>query len=94
MVADMHRTLLYGGLFMYPADSKNPNGKLRLLYEGNPMAMIVEHAGGRATDGRRDILDIQPTSLHQRIPVFCGSAEYVDLAQRFVAEDAAATAAG
>jgi fructose-1,6-bisphosphatase I len=94
MVADMHRTLLYGGLFMYPADSENPNGKLRLLYEGNPMAMIVEHAGGRATDGRRDILDIQPTSLHQRIPVFCGSAEYVDLAQRFVAEDAAATAAG
>jgi fructose-1,6-bisphosphatase I len=94
MVADMHRTLLYGGLFMYPADSKNPNGKLRLLYEGNPMAMIVEHAGGRATDGRQDLLDIQPTSLHQRIPVFCGSAEYVDLAQRFVAEDAAATAAG
>jgi fructose-1,6-bisphosphatase I len=94
MVSDMHRTLLYGGLFMYPADSKNPNGKLRLLYEGNPMAMVVEHAGGRATDGHRDLMDIQPTSLHQRTPVYFGSAEYVDLAERFVKEDAAATAAG
>jgi fructose-1,6-bisphosphatase I len=94
MVSDMHRTLLYGGLFMYPADSKNPNGKLRLLYEGNPMAMVVEHAGGRATDGHRDLMDIQPTSLHQRTPVYFGSAEYVDLAERFVKEEAAATAAG
>jgi fructose-1,6-bisphosphatase I len=94
MVSDMHRTLLYGGLFMYPADSKNPNGKLRLLYEGNPMAMVVEHAGGRATDGHRDLMDIQPTSLHQRTPVYFGSAEYVDLAERFVKEDASATAAG
>jgi fructose-1,6-bisphosphatase I len=94
MVSDMHRTILYGGLFMYPADSKNPNGKLRLLYEGNPMAMVVEHAGGRATDGHRDLMDIQPTSLHQRTPVYFGSAEYVDLAERFVKEDASATAAG
>jgi fructose-1,6-bisphosphatase I len=88
MVADLHRTLLYGGLFMYPADSTSPNGKLRLLYEGNPMAMVVEHAGGRATDGRRDILDVQPTSLHQRTPLYIGSAEYVELAQRFVGEGA------
>jgi fructose-1,6-bisphosphatase I len=94
MVSDMHRTILYGGLFMYPADSQNPNGKLRLLYEGNPMAMVVEHAGGRATDGHRDLMDIQPTSLHQRTPVYFGSAEYVDLAERFVKEEASATAAG
>jgi fructose-1,6-bisphosphatase I len=94
MVSDMHRTLLYGGLFMYPADSKNPNGKLRLLYEGNPMAMIVERAGGRATDGHRDLMDIQPTSLHQRTPVYFGSTEYVDLAERYVGEDAATAAAG
>jgi fructose-1,6-bisphosphatase I len=94
MVSDMHRTLLYGGLFMYPADRKNPNGKLRLLYEGSPMAMIVEHAGGRATDGQRALLDIEPTSLHQRTPVYVGSAEYVALAERFLAQDVAAATAG
>lgn len=91
MVSDIHRTLLYGGLFMYPPDAANPAGKLRLLYEGNPMAMVVEHAGGRATDGTRPLLDIDPTSLHQRTPVFVGTAEYVDLAERFVGEAAAAT---
>ncbi|NIP78892.1 MAG: class 1 fructose-bisphosphatase [Gemmatimonadetes bacterium] len=90
MVADLHRTLLYGGLFMYPADSKNPNGKLRLLYEGSPMAMIVEHAGGKATDGQRRLLDIEPTSLHQRTPMYVGSAAYVDLAHRFVGRQAMA----
>jgi fructose-1,6-bisphosphatase I len=88
MVADLHRTLLYGGLFMYPADAKNPNGKLRLLYEGNPMALVVEQAGGRAVDGHRDLLDIEPTSLHQRTPVYIGSTEYVELARRFVAAGA------
>jgi fructose-1,6-bisphosphatase I len=92
MVADLHRTLLYGGLFMYPADSSNPNGKLRLLYEGCPTAMIVEHAGGKATDGSRRILDIEPETLHQRTPLYIGSAEYVDLAHRFVGEDASVTA--
>ncbi|HUG39873.1 MAG TPA: class 1 fructose-bisphosphatase [Longimicrobiales bacterium] len=92
MVADLHRTLLYGGLFMYPADVNNADGKLRLLYEANPMAMIVEHAGGRATDGRRDILDIEPVRLHQRTPLYIGSKEFVDLAERFVAEDAVAAA--
>jgi fructose-1,6-bisphosphatase I len=90
MVADIHRTLLYGGLFMYPADSKNPAGKLRLLYEGNPMAMVLEHAGGRATDGHRELLDIEPPGLHQRTPVYMGSKEYVDLAERFVRQEAAA----
>jgi fructose-1,6-bisphosphatase I len=90
MVSDIHRTLLYGGLFMYPADTKNRMGKLRLLYEANPMAMVVVHAGGRAIDGHREILDLDATSLHQRTPLYIGSAEYVDLAQRFVQEDAAA----
>ena len=90
MVADLHRTLLYGGLFMYPADVKNANGKLRLLYEANPLAFIVEQAGGRATDGRGDILDIEPESLHQRTPLYIGSREFVDLAHRFVAEEAVA----
>lgn len=92
MVADLHRTLLYGGLFMYPADAKHPDGKLRLLYEACPMAMIVEQAGGRATDGRRDIMDIEPTSLHQRTPLYIGSKEHVDLAHSFIEEEAAAGA--
>lgn len=77
MVADVHRTLLYGGIFCYPADAKSPTGKLRLLYEANPMAMIVEQAGGRASSGTGRILEIQPTKLHQRVPVFLGSAEDV-----------------
>jgi fructose-1,6-bisphosphatase I len=85
-VADMHRTLLQGGLFMYPADSENPNGKLRLLYEAAPMAMIVEQAGGRASDGERDIMSIQPEALHQRTPIYMGSREFVELAETFLAE--------
>jgi fructose-1,6-bisphosphatase I len=85
-VADIHRTLLQGGLFMYPADTKSPEGKLRLLYESAPMAMIVEQAGGRASDGRRDIMSIQPESLHQRSPLYMGSKEFVELAERFLAE--------
>lgn len=92
MVADLHRTLLYGGLFMYPGDRRYPSGKLRLLYEACPTAMIVEHAGGKATDGRQRILDIEPTSLHQRTPYFVGSPEYVDLAHRFLEEEAAVEA--
>ena len=79
MVADVHRTLLYGGIFLYPSDKKNPDGKLRILYEGNPMAYILEHAGGKATcDGTNDILDVQPTSIHQRTPVVLGSPANVD----------------
>jgi len=82
MVADIHRTLLKGGVFMYPPTSKNPEGKLRLMYEGNPIAMIVEQAGGKAVTGAKgdaeSILDIQPTGIHQRTSVIIGSADEVD----------------
>ncbi|VVC44095.1 Hypothetical protein CINCED_3A025553 [Cinara cedri] len=78
MVADVHRTLKYGGIFMYPATKLSPNGKLRLLYEGNPMAYIMEEAGGVASNGKIPILDIQPTALHQRTPVFMGSKDDVN----------------
>jgi len=84
MVGDLHRTLLYGGIFLYPADSKSPNGKLRILYEANPMAFIIEQAGGRASDGRKRILDLQPKQLHQRTPLFIGSEEDVHQAEQFV----------
>jgi fructose-1,6-bisphosphatase I len=84
MVADIHRTLLRGGIFVYPPDVKNSKGKLRLLYEASPMAFIVEAAGGAASDGKNRILDIQPTELHQRTPVFIGSSEDVADALRFV----------
>ncbi len=83
-VADVHRLLHYGGIFMYPADSANPTGKLRLMYEVNPLAFLVEQAGGRASDGYRRILDIQPESLHQRVPVFMGSPEDVAEAEAFL----------
>jgi len=80
MVADVHRILTRGGLFMYPRDNREPDkaGKLRLMYEANPMSFIIEQAGGAATDGVQRILDIQPTSLHQRVPVFLGSKEEVE----------------
>lgn len=94
MVADMHRTLLYGGIFMYPADAKNPKGKLRLLYEAAPFALICEQAGGMATDGERNILDIVPTELHERTPVYMGSREYVQLAHEFLAGERQAVGAG
>jgi fructose-1,6-bisphosphatase I len=84
LVGDIQRTLLYGGIFMYPADSKNPHGKLRLMYEGNPMAFLMEQAGGRATDGARRILDIHPTSLHERVPMFVGSTEDVLMVEQFL----------
>jgi fructose-1,6-bisphosphatase I len=87
LVADVHRILLQGGLFMYPADRRNPEGKLRLLYEMAPMALIVEQAGGRASDGRRSLLDIQPQALHQRTPAYLGSREFVDLAERYLSSD-------
>lgn len=85
LVADFHRNLLYGGLFMYPADDRNPRGKLRLLYEAAPLAMICEQAGGRASDGARRILEIQPESLHERTPLYIGTADYVEEAERFLA---------
>ncbi len=87
LVADFHRTLLYGGLFMYPGDVGNPSGKLRLLYEAAPLAMICQHAGGRASTGERDILDLEPTALHQRTPLYIGSREYVELAESFLANE-------
>ena len=87
LVADFHRNLLYGGMFMYPADlkeAKAARGKLRLLYEANPLAFIAEQAGGAATDGERPILDIEPQDLHQRTPLFIGSAEDVTTALQFL----------
>ena len=87
MVADLHRTLLYGGIYMYPRDYKDPakpSGKLRLLYEASPMAFIIEQAGGRASDGYQDILKIQPTELHQRTPLIIGSKFEVDLGEQFI----------
>ena len=86
LVADFHRTLLKGGIFMYPADTRSPQGKLRLLYEAAPMAMICEQAGGRASDGAERILDLTPETLHQRTPLYIGSSELVAMAERFLAE--------
>jgi fructose-1,6-bisphosphatase I len=80
MVADLHRTLIKGGIFMYPADRKNVNGKLRLIYECNPMSYIIEMAGGIGTSGTSPILDIEPTSLHQRVPIYIGSKNMVEKA--------------
>jgi fructose-1,6-bisphosphatase I len=77
MVADVHRTLLYGGVFGYPGDSRNPNGKLRLLYEAAPMSMIMEEAGGLSTTGTQRIMEITPEAVHQRVPVVMGSKKDV-----------------
>jgi fructose-1,6-bisphosphatase I len=85
-VADFHRNLINGGIFLYPADTKNPSGKLRLLYECSPMAFLVEQAGGAATDGVRRILDIQPESLHQRVPLAIGSKSDVEFVARTMLE--------
>ena len=82
LVADFHRNLLKGGVYMYPGTAKAPNGKLRLLYEANPLAMLVEQAGGTATDGTRRILDLKPTELHQRCPLYIGSKNMVAAATK------------
>ncbi len=84
LVSDFHRTLLKGGIFMYPGNPKNPQGKLRYAFEAAPLAFIVEHAGGKATDGHTRILDISPTDIHQRTPLFIGSTREVDMASRFL----------
>ena len=84
MVSDVHRTLLQGGIFMYPRDTKAPAGKLRILYEAAPLALVCVAAGGRASDGSRDILDIVPEGLHDRTPLFLGSAGLVNLAGRYL----------
>ncbi len=90
MVADVHRILNRGGVFMYPADQREPDkpGKLRLLYEANPMSLLIEQAGGAATNGKMRILDIQPTKLHERVAVFLGSKNEVELVTRYHAEQA------
>ncbi|MBI3610234.1 MAG: class 1 fructose-bisphosphatase [Nitrospirae bacterium] len=83
LVADFHRTLLHGGIFLYPGDIKKPQGKLRLLYEAAPLAFVVEQAGGRAGTGTERIMDIRPTDLHQRVPLLIGSSEDVAMAEAF-----------
>jgi len=84
LVADFHRNLLKGGIFIYPSTAKSPEGKLRLLYECNPLAFIIEQAGGKASDGIRRILDIAPTALHQRTPLFIGSLDMVNKAEEMM----------
>jgi fructose-1,6-bisphosphatase I len=83
LVADFHRNLLKGGIYIYPATAKDPRGKLRLMYECNALAFVAEQAGGKASDGKRRILDIQPESLHQRTPFFVGSRKMVEKAESF-----------
>jgi fructose-1,6-bisphosphatase I len=84
LVADVHRLLFTGGIYLYPGEADKPDGKLRLLYEANPLAMVVEQAGGRASTGTRRILDVEPRSLHQRVPLLIGSHEEVALAEGFL----------
>nr|XP_014090867.1 fructose-1,6-bisphosphatase 1 isoform X1 [Bactrocera oleae]XP_014090868.1 fructose-1,6-bisphosphatase 1 isoform X1 [Bactrocera oleae]XP_014090869.1 fructose-1,6-bisphosphatase 1 isoform X1 [Bactrocera oleae]XP_036217653.1 fructose-1,6-bisphosphatase 1 isoform X1 [Bactrocera oleae]XP_036217654.1 fructose-1,6-bisphosphatase 1 isoform X1 [Bactrocera oleae]XP_036217655.1 fructose-1,6-bisphosphatase 1 isoform X1 [Bactrocera oleae]XP_036217656.1 fructose-1,6-bisphosphatase 1 isoform X1 [Bactroce len=86
MVADVHRTIKYGGIFIYPSTKSAPNGKLRLLYECNPMAFLMTQAGGLASDGRIDILDIVPQKIHERSPIFLGSKQDVEEALRYMQE--------
>jgi fructose-1,6-bisphosphatase I len=90
MVADLHRTIIKGGIFLYPSDSSALKGKLRLQYECNPMAFLVEAAGGMATTGKQRILDVQPEELHQRVPIFIGSENLVGKAMEFVGESVVA----
>ena len=94
LVADFHRTLLQGGVYIYPDDERNPDGKLRLLYECAPLAFVAEQAGGCASTGTQRVLDIRPTQLHQRSPLIIGSTGDVALAERFVHEEPAAAATG
>ncbi|WP_340201600.1 class 1 fructose-bisphosphatase [Ascidiimonas sp. W6] len=86
LVSDFHRNMIKGGIYLYPKSSVASNGKLRLLYECNPMALLAEQANGKASDGFQPILDIQPSELHQRIPFFCGSSKMVDKAEEFMKE--------
>lgn len=86
LVSDFHRNMIKGGIYIYPTSSKAPNGKLRLLYECNPMAFIAEQAGGKASDGYGRIMEIKPTELHQRVPFFAGSSNMVAKAEEFMAK--------
>ncbi|UCC84833.1 MAG: class 1 fructose-bisphosphatase [Gemmatimonadota bacterium] len=87
LVADFHRTLLYGGVFMYPADSTNPRGKLRLLYEAAPLAMVIGEAGGASSDGHGSILEIEPQELHQRTPLYLGNRHLIERAEAAIKAD-------
>jgi fructose-1,6-bisphosphatase I len=87
LVADFHRTLLYGGIFMYPSDKKSPKGKLRLLYEASPMAMVMEEAGGASSNGRVSILDVEPEELHERTPLYLGNKDLVKMVDSALAEN-------
>jgi fructose-1,6-bisphosphatase I len=84
LVADFHRNLLGGGIFAYPANRKSPEGKLRLLYECNPLSFIVEQAGGAAIDGVRRLMEVVPRDLHQRSPLFIGSKKDVEIAAKML----------
>jgi fructose-1,6-bisphosphatase I len=86
LVSDFHRNMIKGGIYIYPTSSKAPQGKLRLLYECNPMAFLAEQAGGKASDGYKSILDIEPKELHQRVPFFVGSENMVKNAEAFMAK--------
>lgn len=81
LVADVHRIMLGGGIYLYPGETAKPEGKLRLMYEGNPLALVVEQAGGKASTGMMRILDVEPKALHQRVPLIIGSAEDVSYAE-------------
>lgn len=87
LVADFHRNLLKGGIFIYPSSTTAPEGKLRLVYEANPVAFIIEQAGGRATNGKQRIMDIKPESLHQRVPLYIGSEDMVKMAEQFISKN-------
>ncbi|NND34949.1 MAG: fructose-1,6-bisphosphatase, partial [Saprospiraceae bacterium] len=87
MIADLHRNFLKGGIYMYPSSSHAPNGKLRLLYECNPMAFLIEQAGGQASDGHQRILDIIPSEVHQRTPLYIGSSDMVETLKNMLRED-------
>ncbi|GAB2479025.1 fructose-1,6-bisphosphatase class 1 [Hymenobacter qilianensis] len=91
LVADFHRNLLKGGIYIYPATKKAPQGKLRLLYECNTLAFIVEQAGGKASNGRQRTMEIEPSNLHERCPLFIGSTELVEMAEAFLAKEQAST---
>jgi fructose-1,6-bisphosphatase I len=86
LVADFHRNLLKGGIYIYPNTNAAPNGRLRLLYECAPLAWIIEQAGGKASNGKERIMDIVPNDLHQRVPFFIGSSEMMEKAEKFMAE--------
>ncbi|MFM7310136.1 MAG: class 1 fructose-bisphosphatase [Flavobacteriales bacterium] len=87
LVADFHRNLIKGGIYIYPGTKKNPEGKLRMQYECNPLAFIVEQAGGKASDGKQRIMDVQPKELHQRSPLFIGSSKMVDMIEQWIASE-------